>query len=126
MKANRTENSTIHSYVRKYCQLFTHEWNAFLSVMTSIEAMLTQMPKNARNDATNSPFPLRHVDFHLTHECLGPPHSPPQTTSESNQPCCHCSHVRTDRWEGRMFYSNSALFNFSYSDRERRANNGYC
>jgi len=26
---------------------------------------------------------LRHVDFHLTHECLGPPHSPRQTTARS-------------------------------------------
>ena len=24
-----------------------------------------------------------HVDFHLTHECLGPPHSPSQTTARS-------------------------------------------
>jgi len=111
------------------------------------------MPNNARNHARNSPFPLTHVDFHLTHECLGPPHSPrqmtarslyafphndatnsplvtmgrrkftpklpvpfddhhqnlihpyrarphspPQTASGSNQPFCHCSHVRTDRW----------------------------
>jgi len=80
-----------------------------------------RMPKNARNHARNSPFPFRHVDFHLTHECLGPPHSPPQTASGSNQPCCYCSHVRTDRWEGRMFYSNGGLL--SYSDRERRAKN---
>jgi len=56
----------------KYCQLFTHELNAFLSVMSPIETMHTQMPNNARNHARNSPFPLRHVDFHLTHECLSP------------------------------------------------------
>ena len=80
-----------------------------------------EFPKNAGNHATSSPFPLRHVDFHLTHECLGPPHSPPQTAPGSNQPCCHCSHVRTERWEGRMFYSNSALL--IYSDRQRRAKN---
>jgi len=35
------------------------------------------MPKS------NSPFPLRHVDFHLIHECLGLPHSPHQTTARS-------------------------------------------
>jgi len=29
----------------------------------------------------NSPFPLRHVDPHLIHQCLGPPHSPYQTTA---------------------------------------------
>ena len=39
--------------------------------------------KNAGNHARNRPFPLRHVDFHLTHECLGPPHSPRQTTARS-------------------------------------------
>jgi len=32
----------------------------------------TKMPNDARNHAGNSPFPLRHMDFHLTHECLGP------------------------------------------------------
>jgi len=58
----------------------------------------TKMPNDARNHARNSPLPLRHVDFHLTHECMGPPHSPRQTASGSNQPCCPSSHVRTDRW----------------------------
>jgi len=43
----------------------------------------TQIPKNAGNHDRNSPFPLRHVDFHVTHECLGPPHSPCQTTARS-------------------------------------------
>jgi len=43
----------------------------------------TKMPNNARNHARNSPFPLRHVDFFLTRECLGPPHSPRQTTAQS-------------------------------------------
>jgi len=69
--------------IGKYCQFFTHKSNAFLSVMSPIETMHTQMPKNARNHARNSPFPLRHVDFHLTHECLGPAHSPCQTTVQS-------------------------------------------
>jgi len=35
------------------------------------------MPKNSRN----SPFPLRHVDPHLIHQCLGSHHSPHQTTA---------------------------------------------
>ena len=39
----------------------------------------TKISKNAGNHAINSPFPLRHVDFHLTHEC--PPYSPRQTTA---------------------------------------------
>jgi len=88
--------------VRKYCQLFTHESNAFLSVITPIETNACpdaeKCQKNARNHARNRPFPLRHVDFHLTHECLSPPHSPPQTVSGSNHPCRHCSHLLTDRW----------------------------
>jgi len=42
-----------------------------------------QMPKNARNHARNSPFPLTHVDVHLTYECLDPPHSPCQMTARS-------------------------------------------
>jgi len=120
------------------------------------EKNAAKMPKNARNHARNSSFPWRHVNFHLTHECLGPPHSPrqttarslyalshndatksplvtmgrpkftpklplpfddhhqnlihpyralphspPQTASGSNQPFCHNSLVRTDRWGGR-------------------------
>jgi len=43
----------------------------------------TKISQNAENHARNSPFFLRHVDFHLTHECLGPPHSPRQTTARS-------------------------------------------
>jgi len=121
-----------------------------------IENNGAKMPKNARHHARNSPFPLRHVDFHLTHERQnassiavhtstqrrnkGPigynwtpqihsqtalplrrsqpksnttiPSPTPLTTqmaSRSNQPCCHCSHVRTDRWDGRMFSNISAL-----------------
>ena len=128
-------------------------------IVHRIQWCILQMRKNARNHARNSPFPLRHVDFNLTHECLGPPHSsgqttarllyalphndttksplvimgrckftpqncpfpfdnhhqnlihpyqawphsPPQTASGSNHPCCHCSHVRTDRWATWMF-----------------------
>jgi len=66
------------------------------------------MPENARNHARNSPLPLRHMDFHLTHESLGPPHSPSQTAPGSNQPFRHSSYVRTDRWGGRLFSANSA------------------
>jgi len=68
---------------REILSTFHTESNAFLSIMSPIETMHTQMPKNARNHARNSPFPFRHVDFHLTHECLGPPHSPRQTTARS-------------------------------------------
>jgi len=48
-------------------------------VMLHIEKNRAQMPKNARN----SPFPLTHEDLHLTHECLGPAHSPRQMTARS-------------------------------------------
>ena len=37
----------------------------------SIQINTAKISKNAGNHARNSPFPLRHVDFHLTHECLG-------------------------------------------------------
>ena len=43
----------------------------------------TNISKNATNHARNSPFPLTHVDLHLTYECLDPPHSPSQTTARS-------------------------------------------
>jgi len=52
-------------------------------VILPIETNGSTIAKNARNHARNSPFPLRHVDFHLTHECLGSPHSPHQTTAQS-------------------------------------------
>ena len=47
-------------------------------------------------------FPLGHVDPHVIHQCLGPPNSPPQTASRSNQPIFHSSTTgprdrRTDR-----------------------------
>ena len=69
--------------VRKYCQLFTHESNAFLSVIIPIETNACADAENAQIHARNSPFPLRQVDPHLTHECLGPPHSPRHTTARS-------------------------------------------
>jgi len=39
----------------------------------------TQIPKNP----PKQPLLLRHVDLHLIHQCLGPPHSPPQTPARS-------------------------------------------
>ena len=46
----------------------------------------------------NCPFPFDDHHQYLIHPYRARPHSPPQTASGSNQPCCHCSHVRTDRW----------------------------
>jgi len=46
----------------------------------------------------NCPFPSTITTQNLIHPYQARPHSPPQTASGSNQPCCHCSHVWTDRW----------------------------
>ena len=54
-----------------------------------IQMNRAKMPKNARNHARNSPFPLRHVDFHLTHECLGPP------THHTKRQLDRCTHFHT-------------------------------
>jgi len=40
-----------------------------------------KIPKNARIHARNSPFPLRHVDFHLTHESGPTPLTTPNVSS---------------------------------------------
>jgi len=55
----------------------------FSASLRLLKPMHAQMPKNAKNNARNRPFPLRHVDFLLTHECLGLPHLPRQTTARS-------------------------------------------
>jgi len=49
---------------------FTHESNAFFSIMSPIETNACPDAENATNHARNRPFPLRYVDFHLTHVCL--------------------------------------------------------
>jgi len=48
--------------------------------------------------------------FCLIHPYQARPHSPRQTPSGCNQPCCHSWHVRTNRWAvgGRMFNHISA------------------
>jgi len=68
-------------------------------------------------------LPLPFDDHHqnLIHPYPARPHSPRQTASGSDQPVCHNSHVRTDRWDKRLLLSISALL--SYSGSERRANN---
>jgi len=63
--------------VWKYCQLFTHEQYGEQYVILPIQ---TDGGANAEK-SQKQPFPLRHVDPHLIHQCLGPPHSPPQTTA---------------------------------------------
>ena len=83
-----------------------HSWANNTSVRP-FKWMGVQMPKNARN----SPFPLRHVDPHLIHQCLGPSHSPPQMASGSNQPFRHntlCGY--TDRQTDRQMVQANVLY----------------
>ena len=113
---NRSISSESQSYTefndilsaRKYCQLFTHESNTFLTSFRPFKRMRAQMPNNARYHARNSPFPFDDHHQNLIHPCQARPHSPAQTASGSNQPFCHSSHVRADRWDG-MFSNISAL-----------------
>jgi len=57
----------------------------------------------------NCPFPFDDHHQNLIHPYQAQPHSPPQTASGSNQSCCHCSHVRTDRCATWEFSNMSAL-----------------
>jgi len=86
-----TEFSNIFR-VGKYCQLFTHESiiHQYVSVsVCCLYKVLDENAKNARNHARNSPFPLRHVDFHLTHECLAHP------TYHAKRQLDRCTHFHT-------------------------------
>jgi len=82
-KGNLIQNSAVY---RAYGNTvnFSHTSRMHFSASLGLlKPMHAEMPKNATNHARNRPFPLRHVDFHLTHECLGLPHSPCQTTARS-------------------------------------------
>jgi len=52
-------------------------------------------------------LPLPFNDHHQNLIQPARPRSPPQMASGSNHPCRHCSHVSTDSWVERMFYTNS-------------------
>jgi len=56
----------------------------------------------------NCPFPFDDHHQNLIHPYRARPHSPPETAFRSNQPFCHCSHVRTGTWDKRMFGTISA------------------
>ena len=61
-KANSTQNSTIYRAYGNTAN-FSHESIIDHSVRHfSIEKNRAQIPKNARNHARSSPFPLKHVD----------------------------------------------------------------
>ena len=81
-KANETHIPIIYNpcanIVNFSCTSRIHFW-ANNTSFHPFKWMVTQMPKNARN----SPFPLRHVDPNLIHQCLGPSRSPHQTTARS-------------------------------------------
>jgi len=82
-KGNSTQNSMVYRAYGNSVN-FLHTSRVHLSAsLRLLKPMHAQMPKNATNHARNRPFPLRHVDFHLTYECLGQPHSPCQTTARS-------------------------------------------
>jgi len=51
----------------------------------------------------NCPFLFDDHHQNLIHPYRARPHSPP------NPPCCHCSHVHTDRWDKRKLYPMIAL-----------------
>ena len=63
---NITEHCDVLS-VRKYYQFFMHE-SEYISVTKYTIDTIGPM---AANDPKIHPFPLRHVDPHLIHECLG-------------------------------------------------------
>jgi len=72
--------------VRKYCQFFTHESIIDQCVSVSVCRhckVLEEIAEQCQKPCQKQPLPVRHMDFHLTHECLGPPHSPCQTTARS-------------------------------------------
>ena len=119
-KGNSTQNSTVYRAYGNYCQLFTHESSAFFSVITPIETNACPDAKNARNRARNRPLPLRHVDFHLTHECLG------QWAHPTHHPKRHpdpISHVVTAHMCGRTHGTSECSIPLGLRSMERRANN---
>ena len=56
----------------------------------------------------NCPFSFDDHHLHLIHPSFDRSLSPPQTASGSNQPFCHSSLLRTDRWDKRIFCTISA------------------
>jgi len=89
----RIQQCNLH---REYCQLFTHE------------SIIEQYAISALYSPPICPFPFDDHHQNLIHPYRAQPHSPPQTASGFSQPCCHCSHVRTDRWDKRKLYPMSA------------------
>ena len=51
------------------------------------------------NGNEKPPLPLGGHGPHLIHSSLDRPHSPPQTASRSNQPCCHSTSYGPTNWQ---------------------------
>jgi len=70
-------------------QLYIVHREILSSFHTRVEYIYVIPPIQTNGDANaekspKQPFPLTHVDPHLIHECLCPPHSPPQTAYGSD------------------------------------------
>jgi len=82
-KGNLTQNPTVYSAYGNTAYFSHTSRMHFSASLGLLKPMHAEMTKNVTNHARNRPFPLRHVDFHQTDECLGLPHSPCQTTARS-------------------------------------------
>jgi len=81
--------------IGKYCQLFTHESIIDQYVSVPVYRHCKVLEENAekcqklRQKQSLPKFPLRHVDFHLTHECLCHP------THHAKRQLDRCTHFHT-------------------------------
>jgi len=74
-KASLSQNSTIHSAYGNIVK-FSHTSRSSISTPCLHCKLYSWILEKRRKPCQRQPLPLRHVDFHLTHECLGPPDSP--------------------------------------------------
>jgi len=102
------------------CELPSNSWMSGPTSLTTPNDISITVRTSTQRKLTpqNCPFPFNDHHQNLIHPYRARPHSPPQMASGSTHPCCHCSHVRTDRWDKRKFYHISTLL---YG--ERRTNN---
>jgi len=106
--------ANFHKCIRTY--LFTY-LGAYI-IITSPQSKLRRARRRCPIGYNGTPqihpqsssCPFRFDDHHphLIHPSLDRPLSPPQTASGSNQPFCHSSLLRTDRWDKRIFCTISA------------------
>jgi len=104
-------------------QTATLKYMPVIIVITYINRLITSPQSNLRRARRKGPtghngtpqvhpkicpFPFDDHHSHLIHPSRDRPLSPPQTTSGSNQPFCHSSLLRTERWDKRIFCTISA------------------